>query len=147
MGPEETTIVVAGRKYLALQDDAGFIRTEVAGETVFDDSQKRKGALFQGGKSYRRTRPAFKKRFSKPVQLQNRREEKQPMKVTMIICQDSPEVIWNAFRLANMMLEGMDEVSIFLNGPCVRYEEFDSERFPLKKLAKTFTLSEGQLYA
>ena len=27
------------------------------------------------------------------------------MKVAMILCQDSPEIIWNAFRLANMMLE------------------------------------------
>ncbi len=69
------------------------------------------------------------------------------MKVTIIICQDNPEIIWNAFRLANMMLEGMDNVSIFLNGPSVRYEELDSERFPLKSLAKTFTLSEGVLYA
>ena len=69
------------------------------------------------------------------------------MKVTMIICQDTPEVIWNAFRLGNMMLEGMDDVSIFLNGPSVKYEALDSEQFPLKELAKIFTLSEGQLTA
>ena len=69
------------------------------------------------------------------------------MKITMIICQDNPEVLWNAFRLANMMLEGMEDVSIFLNGPSVRYEESDSEQFPLKELAKIFTLSEGELFA
>ncbi|GAB6909400.1 hypothetical protein JCM12296A_52440 [Desulfosarcina cetonica] len=69
------------------------------------------------------------------------------MKITMIVCQETPEVIWNAFRLGNMMLEGMDDVSIFLNGPSVKYETFDSEQFPLKNLAKTFTLSEGQLSA
>ena len=69
------------------------------------------------------------------------------LKVTMIICQDKPEVIWNAFRLGNMMLEEMDDVSIFLNGPSVKYEAFDSEQFPLKELAKIFTLSEGQLTA
>ncbi len=69
------------------------------------------------------------------------------MKITLIICQDIPEVIWNAFRLANMMLEGMDDVTIFLNGPSVKYEHFDSEQFPLKKLAKTFVLSEGNLLA
>lgn len=69
------------------------------------------------------------------------------MKVAMILCQDSPEVVWNAFRLANMMLEGMEDVSIFLNGPSVRYETFDSEQFPLKELAKIFTLSEGELLA
>jgi uncharacterized protein involved in oxidation of intracellular sulfur len=69
------------------------------------------------------------------------------MKVTMIICQDTPEVIWNAFRLANMMLEHMEDVSIFLNGPSVRFEEYDSKQFPLKELAKIFTLSEGELFA
>jgi uncharacterized protein involved in oxidation of intracellular sulfur len=65
----------------------------------------------------------------------------------MILCQDNAEVLWNAFRLANMMLEGMEDVSIFLNGPSVKYEEIDSKQFPLKELAKVFTLSEGQLLA
>ncbi len=69
------------------------------------------------------------------------------MKVAMIICQETPEVIWNAFRLANMMLEGMEDVAIFLNGPSVNYEASDSEQFSLKELAKIFTLSEGELYA
>ncbi len=69
------------------------------------------------------------------------------MHVTMIITQAVPEVIWNAFRLANMMLEGMEEVSIFLNGPSVAYEALDSAEFPLQELAKVFTLSEGQLFA
>lgn len=69
------------------------------------------------------------------------------MKLLMVICQDAPEVIWNAFRLANMMLEGMEDVGIFLNGPSVKYEESDSKQFPLKELAKIFTLSEGQLFA
>ncbi len=69
------------------------------------------------------------------------------MNVTMIITQNTPEVIWNAFRLANMMLEGMEDVSIFLNGPSVKYEASDSEQFPLKELARIFTLSEGRLLA
>lgn len=69
------------------------------------------------------------------------------MKVTFILTQETPEVIWNAFRLANMMLEGMEDVAVFLNGPSVRYEELDSKQFPLKKLVKTFTLSEGRLFA
>jgi len=69
------------------------------------------------------------------------------MKVLMIICQDTTEVIWNAFRLGNMMLEGMEDVSIFFNGPSVNYEESDSKQFPLRELAKAFTLSEGRLFA
>ena len=69
------------------------------------------------------------------------------MKITMMVCQDIPEVVWNAFRLANMMLEGMEDVTIFLNGPSVTYEAMDSAQFPLKELAKIFTLSEGVLIA
>jgi uncharacterized protein involved in oxidation of intracellular sulfur len=69
------------------------------------------------------------------------------LKVAMIIVSKIPEVVWNAFRLGNMMLEGMEDVSIFLNGPSVEYESLDSEQFPLKELAKIFTLSEGQLFA
>jgi len=69
------------------------------------------------------------------------------MKVAMVVCSNIPDVIWNAFRLGNIMLEGMDDVSIFLNGPSVGYEDFNSEQFPLKELAKIFTLSEGELFA
>ncbi len=69
------------------------------------------------------------------------------MKILMIVCQDIPEVVWNAFRLANMMLEGMDDVTIFLNGPSVKYEGMDSKQFPLLELSKIFTLSEGVLLA
>ena len=69
------------------------------------------------------------------------------MNVAMILCQDNPEIMWNCFRLSNMMLEGMEEVTIFLNGPSVRYESLSSEQFPLKDLAKLFTLSEGTLFA
>jgi uncharacterized protein involved in oxidation of intracellular sulfur len=69
------------------------------------------------------------------------------MKIGIIICQETPEVIWNAFRLANMMLEGMEDVTIFLNGPSVKYEKINSDQFPLIELSKTLTLSEGVLLA
>ncbi len=35
------------------------------------------------------------------------------MHITMIVSQDTPGIIWTAFRPANMMLEGMEEVTIF----------------------------------
>jgi uncharacterized protein involved in oxidation of intracellular sulfur len=69
------------------------------------------------------------------------------LKFAIIISDYTNEVIWNAFRLANIMLEQMDDVSIFLNGPSVQYESLDSDQFPLLELAKIFTLSEGQLLA
>jgi uncharacterized protein involved in oxidation of intracellular sulfur len=64
-----------------------------------------------------------------------------------MVCSGDPEVVWNAFRMGNLMLEQMDEVTMFLNGPAVRYISLASERFPLTELAKVFTLSEGVLLA
>ncbi len=73
--------------------------------------------------------------------------EEEQMKITLILLHKTPEVLWNGFRLANLMLEAMEDVSIFLNGPSVQYEQLDSAQFPLKELAKIFTLSEGCLFA
>ncbi|MCF8105578.1 MAG: DsrE family protein [Desulfohalobiaceae bacterium] len=69
------------------------------------------------------------------------------MKNTIIVSQAEPEILWNAFRFANLMLNNDDDVSIFLNGPAVRYLEGDSASFPIKEQAKVFTLSEGSLLA
>lgn len=69
------------------------------------------------------------------------------MKFTLMVCSGEPELVWNAFRLGNIMLEKMDDVTIFLNGPSVAYASLDSSDFPIKELAKVFTLSEGVLLA
>jgi uncharacterized protein involved in oxidation of intracellular sulfur len=69
------------------------------------------------------------------------------MKNTLMVCSGDPEVVWNAFRMGNIMLEQMDEVTLFLNGPSVRYAALTSAVFPLIELAKLFTLSEGVLLA
>lgn len=45
------------------------------------------------------------------------------------------------------MLEQMDEVTIFLDGPSVNYETLSSEKYPIHDQAKLFTLSEGVLQA
>jgi uncharacterized protein involved in oxidation of intracellular sulfur len=45
------------------------------------------------------------------------------------------------------MLEQMDDVTIFLNGPSVTYATRNSKQYPLTELAKIFTLSEGALLA
>lgn len=45
------------------------------------------------------------------------------------------------------MLEKDDDVSVFLNGPAVKYASLNSDKFPLCELAKVFTLSEGLLFA
>jgi len=69
------------------------------------------------------------------------------MKAALMVCGNDPEVVWNAFRMGNLMLEQMDDVTIFLNGPAVRYASLASAAFPLVELAKLFTLSEGVLLA
>ena len=69
------------------------------------------------------------------------------MNITLIACSDNPEILWNCFRMGNLMLEQMDDVTIFLNGPSVSYNRIATEEFPLSDLAKIFTLSEGVLLA
>lgn len=65
----------------------------------------------------------------------------------MIVCTDNPEILWNVFRMGILMLEKMDDVTIFLNGPSVSYIQIGTKEFPLSDLAKTFCLSEGALLA
>lgn len=69
------------------------------------------------------------------------------MDVTLISSSGNPEILWNCFRMGNLMLEQMDEVTIFLNGPSVNYGSLSSDTYPIQDLAKLFTLSEGVLLA
>ncbi len=65
------------------------------------------------------------------------------MKFTIIVSSENPEILWNAFRFAVLILNQFDDVVLFLNGPAVNYRKADSEKFPLLDLAKTFVLNEG----
>jgi len=69
------------------------------------------------------------------------------MNIALVACNDNPEILWNCFRLGNLMLEQMDEVTIFLDGPSVHYQTLSSEKYPIQDQAKLFTLSEGVLQA
>ncbi|MBI5556271.1 MAG: sulfur reduction protein DsrE [Deltaproteobacteria bacterium] len=69
------------------------------------------------------------------------------MNITLIACSGNPETLWNCFRMGNLMLEQMDDVTIFLNGPSVNYASVSSEKYPINEQAKLFTLSEGVLQA
>ena len=69
------------------------------------------------------------------------------MNIALVACSDNPEILWNCFRLGNLMLEQMDEVTIFLDGPSVNYTHLSSEKYPIHDQAKLFTLSEGVLQA
>ncbi len=64
------------------------------------------------------------------------------MKIGIIISQTNPEIVWNAFRLANFSLTQGDEVKIFLVGEGVEYETGSSEKFNIQEQATEFLKSD-----
>ncbi|MBA2849048.1 sulfur reduction protein DsrE [Thermosulfuriphilus ammonigenes] len=69
------------------------------------------------------------------------------MRFLILISSDNPEVVWNAFRISNLILDQGDQASVFLNGPSVAYQKIDSQRFPIRKLARDLVLKGGHLWA
>jgi uncharacterized protein involved in oxidation of intracellular sulfur len=69
------------------------------------------------------------------------------MKIGVVCSTKDPEILWNAFRFANLCLEKMDDVMLFLNCGAVAYYEVDSPKYKLEELLKSFTLSDGVLYS
>ncbi len=69
------------------------------------------------------------------------------MKIGIVCSSKDPEILWNAFRFANLCLEKMEDVFLFLNCGAVQYHEVDSPRYKLGDLMKSFTLSDGVLYS
>jgi len=69
------------------------------------------------------------------------------MDIGLIAVSGDPEVLWNCFRLGNLLLEQTDMVTIFLNGPSVSYADLSSERYPILDQARVFTHSDGVLLA
>lgn len=66
------------------------------------------------------------------------------MKVALMACSGNPEVLRNAFRMGNLMLEKMDDVTIFLNGPSVAYASLNSTEYPISELAqRVYPLGRG----
>ncbi len=69
------------------------------------------------------------------------------MNAVLVACTGNPEVLCSCFHMANLMLSEMDEVTIFLDGPAVRYSALSSERYPIMELASKFTSGRGVLKA
>jgi uncharacterized protein involved in oxidation of intracellular sulfur len=65
----------------------------------------------------------------------------------IIISQNNPETVWNAFRLANLALNKGNTVSIFLTGKGVEYENLNSPKFNIKEQAGKFLGSGGNITA
>ena len=65
------------------------------------------------------------------------------MKVLFIISTDDGETIYNAMRLANVGVQKEDEVSVFMLGKGVTFEQSGSEAFNVMGQMEQF---EGDFY-
>lgn len=69
------------------------------------------------------------------------------MKIGIIISQNDPETVWNAFRFGNFSLNKGHGVNIFLIGKGVEYEEINDKNFNIKELVKNFLKDGGRIFA
>ena len=65
------------------------------------------------------------------------------MKVLFIITSDDGETIYNAMRMANIGVEKADEVSVFMLGKGVLFENSGSDQFDVMGQMEKF---EGDFY-
>ena len=65
------------------------------------------------------------------------------MNVLVIVYSDDAETIYNAMRLANIGIEKGDDVSVFMLGKGVMFEQVDSSEFDVKGQMDQF---EGDFY-
>ena len=65
------------------------------------------------------------------------------MNVLVIVYSDDAETIYNAMRLANIGVEKGDEVSVFMLGKGVMFEQVDNKEFDVMGQINQF---EGDFY-
>jgi uncharacterized protein involved in oxidation of intracellular sulfur len=61
------------------------------------------------------------------------------MNLAIVISNKNSENIFNAMRLANVAVKKGDEVSVFMLGEAVSYEETSTEEFNVKGQVEQFT--------
>lgn len=64
------------------------------------------------------------------------------MKLSIVLSTKNIETNWNALRLANLALSKHDEVSVFLMGEAVEYDQVNKEQFDIEKQVDMFLESE-----
>lgn len=69
------------------------------------------------------------------------------MKLAMVISQASPEVVFNAFRLANFSRKEGDEVNVFLLAEGVELDGINNPKFDVRGQAESFLRAGGQILA
>lgn len=60
------------------------------------------------------------------------------MKWLFTIASPEPETIYNALRLANLAAQKENQVSVFMLGAAVEFQDFSTEHFDLAGLAAAF---------
>ncbi len=65
------------------------------------------------------------------------------MNVLFIITTDDAETVYNAMRLANVAVKKDDDVSVFMLGKGVLFEQFSNEQFNVIEQVNQF---EGDFY-
>ncbi len=69
------------------------------------------------------------------------------MKIAVVLYSNDAETVWNALRFCNFSLKEGDEVSIFLMGKGVEWEDIGNEKFDIKKQMDMFVENGGKVYA
>jgi uncharacterized protein involved in oxidation of intracellular sulfur len=69
------------------------------------------------------------------------------MKIGIVISQNEPETVWNAFRFGNFSLSKQHEVKVFLIGKGVESEEIQDKSFNIKEQMEKFLNSGGKIFA
>jgi uncharacterized protein involved in oxidation of intracellular sulfur len=69
------------------------------------------------------------------------------MKFAMVISQTNPEVVFNAFRLANFSRKEGDEVKVFLLAEGVELDRIEDPKFDVRGQAESFLQAGGRILA
>jgi uncharacterized protein involved in oxidation of intracellular sulfur len=69
------------------------------------------------------------------------------MKLALVISQTNPELVFNAFRLANFSRKEGDEVRVFLLAEGVELDTIDDPKFDVRSLAESFLQVGGEILA
>src|SRR3990167_7219414 len=64
------------------------------------------------------------------------------MKLSILLSTGNAETNWNVLRLANLALKKGDEVSLFLLGEAVEYENTGNDKFNIREQVDTFLQSD-----
>jgi len=69
------------------------------------------------------------------------------VKFAMVISQTSPELVFNAFRLANFSRKEGDEVKVFLLAEGVELDGIEDPKFDVREQAESFLQAGGRILA